>query len=289
MLNWVKLSDNLPEEFKPVFLIKNETDRLGDADIGHLMISDDGLQQGFLVDNDTKVLKLHARHSWLYLEEKTFFVPDLPDIQLEPTVLDFLNRLRFFDEKLRRLSFWMIKSSQGPYALDYYISGIVSRALSLIYGFETLIVSRNYVSAAHLVRPHLDNFLRLNAAWLSDKPHEFATKVWKGEQVGNLRDREGNLMKDWYLKKKASELYPWMKNVYDETSGFVHFSNKHIYNATSLSEQAETLQTFLGKTDNNVLNKNKLEAIMCMTETCNALCSSIYGWITTKRLKNIET
>jgi hypothetical protein len=153
----------------------------------------------------------------------------------------------------------MIKSGNGLYAIDFYISGIISRSLSLIYGFETLILSRNFVAAAHLVRPHLDNFLRLNAVWLTKDPHDFAFKVWKGEQVGNLKDRDGNLMKDWYLKDKATEHYPWMKNVYDETSGFVHFSNKHIKNATSLVKREDEgiLQTFLGKTDNNVSNEHR--------------------------------
>lgn len=287
MLKWIKTADVLPEEFKPVFLTKNEDDGVSMADIGYLLTSDNGKEKGFLVDNNTKVVKLHARSFWMYLEEKTFFVPDVEDKDLGQTVLDFLERLRFFDEKFRRLSFWMIKSGHGLYHLDFYVSGIISRSLSLIYGFETLILSKNYVSAAHLVRPHLDNFMRLNASWLVENPHEFASKVWAGEQVRKLRDREGKLMVDAYLKQKATELYPWMKDVYEETSGFVHFSNKHINNAISVDE--EMLTTFLGKIDNNVSNKVKLEATMCMIETCNAIADLIFGWIDTKRRETMSS
>jgi hypothetical protein len=285
MLNWINIAEKLPEEDKPIFLIKNESDNINIADVGYLLTSDDGKEKGFFVDNNMKVLKLHARTSWMYVEEKTFFVPDKPDKELEPTVLEFLSKLRFFDEKFRRLSYWMIKSGEGIYPLDFYVSGIVSRSLSLIYGFETLIISHNYIAAAHLVRPHLDNFMRLNAAWLTENPHEFANKVWKGEQVRKLKDRNGKLMSDRYLKDKATERYPWMESVYNETSGFIHFSNKHIKNAMSLTNEEDVIETFLGKTDNNVSNKSKLEAIMCMVETCNAIADSMFGWITTKRIK----
>ncbi|RZK04110.1 MAG: hypothetical protein EOO43_22815 [Flavobacterium sp.] len=126
----------------------------------------------------------------------------------------------------------------------------------------------------------------MNAAWLAENPHEFATEVWKGVQINKLKDKDGKFMKDYYLKEKATERYPWMKDVYDETSGFVHFSNKHIMSATTVSKSKDNvMETFLSKTDNGVSNKNKLEAIMCMTETCNAIADSIFGWIDTKRIK----
>lgn len=287
MINWVPIADRLPEEYKPVFLIKFNNHSISEADIGYLLTSDDGKEQGFFVDNDEKVLKLHARHSWSYINENNLGMPDLLDDQLEPFVHLFLERLRLFDEKFRRMASWMIRSGNGSYALDYYISGILNRSLSLIYGFETLIVSRNFIAAAHLVRPHLDNYLRLNAAWLSKKPHDFAYKVWMGEQVGNIKDRDGNLMRDKYLKEKATERYPWMKNVYDETSGFVHFSAKHIRNATSFVKRQDEyfLQTFIGKTDNDVSNEHKIEAIIGMIETCNAIADAVFGWIDTKRIK----
>ncbi|RQO75257.1 hypothetical protein DBR43_07815 [Pedobacter sp. KBW06] len=283
MLHWVKITEQLPEEQKPVFLIKEESQNIKHADIGCLVTSDDGKLQGFHIDNDTKVVKLEARFAWMYLEEKSFFVPDLPDAELEPTVLDFLERLAFFDKKLTRLSAWMVQSGQGLYHLDFYITGIVSRSLSLINGFETLVKSRNYLSALHLVRPHLDNFMRLHAAWLCNDPHDFAFRVWKGEQVQKIRDKDNKPLKDWYLKEKVSELYPWIANVYNETSGFIHFSNKHIAGAVNTKD--ENLTAYISKNDNNIPNKDKLETIMCMIEITNCIANHIFGWIDTKRIK----
>jgi hypothetical protein len=283
MLEWVKISDRLPEEGKPVFLVKEDLQAIKYADIGRLLTSDDGKLQGFYVDNDSKIVKLEARFAWMYLEEKIFFVPKRPDSELEPTVLDFLKRLELFDEKLTRLTAWMVKSGKGLYHLDFYITGIVSRSLSLIHGFDTLLKSRNYLSALHIVRPHLDNFMRLHAAWLCSDPHDFAFRVWKGEKVQDIKDNDGNHLKDWYLKKKVSELHPWIENVYNETSGFIHFSNKHI--AGAVNTEGENLSAYVSKKDNNVLNKDKLETIMCMIEITNCIADHIFGWIETKRIK----
>jgi hypothetical protein len=283
MLKWVKISEHLPDEYKPVFLIKEETHSLKEADIGYLVTSDDGNLQGFHIDNNIKVVKLESRLAWMYLEEKTFFVPNLPDEELEPTVLDFLQRLALFDEKLTRLSAWMVQAGQGLYHLDFYITGIVSRSLSLIHGFEILVKSRNYLAALHLVRPHLDNFMRLHAAWLCSDPHDFAFRVWKGEQVDKIKDKDNKPLKDWYLKQKVSELHPWIENVYKETSGFIHFSNKHI--AGTLNTQGESITAYISKNDNAVANKDKLETIMCMVEITNCIADHIFGWIDTKRIK----
>lgn len=180
----------------------------------------------------------------------------------------------------------MIKSGKGLYALDYYILGILNRSSSLIFGFETLIKSSNFVSAAHLIRPHLDNYLRLLAAWLVEEPHVFAKNVWAGASIRNIKDRSGKKMTDAYLKEKASEEVHWIENVYNETSGFVHFSNKHILNATTLSSETEnTFRTFIGKTDNQVSYHSKLESVIVMIEISNAILNRIYGWIETKRIK----
>lgn len=283
MLKWELITDSLPEETKPIFLIKDLAQGIQNADVGYMLTSDDGNLQGFFIDNDTKVVKIESRLAWMYLEEKRFFVPDLPDDQLEPTVLDFLERLAFFDKKLQRLTAWMVKSGNGLYHLDFYISGIVNRALSLISGFDILLRNKNYLSALHLVRPHLDNYMRLHAAWLCNDPHDFANRVWKGERVDSIRDRDGKYLKDAYLKQKVSEDHPWIENVYNESSGFIHFSNKHI--AGAVSTKGDYVTTSISKVDNEVPNKDKLETIMCMVEITNCIANNIFGWICTKRIK----
>lgn len=283
MLKWELITDSLPEETKPIFLINDLAQGIQNADVGYMLTSDDGKLQGFFVDNNTKVVKIESRVAWMYLEEKRFYVPNLSDEKLEPTVADFLERLAFFDKKLQRLVAWMIKSGNGLYHLDFYISGIVNRALSLISGFEILIQNKNYLSALHLVRPHLDNYMRLHAAWLCSDPHDFANRVWNGERVDSIKGRDGKYLKDGYLKQKVSEDHPWIENVYNESSGFIHFSNKHI--AGAVHTKGDHITASISKADNEVPNKDKLETIMCMVEITNCIANNIFGWICTKRIK----
>ncbi|MES3017493.1 MAG: hypothetical protein V4721_06935 [Bacteroidota bacterium] len=277
----------MPDEKEPVILSKTETEDLDSADIGCLVINAENSNGWFIDGNGDNyvVIAIESRNFWIPLFHKGFFVPEKSDEELAQSVIFHLEKLALYEKKFIRLSYAMIKSGKGLYGLDYYISGIVSRVLSLLYGFDMLIKASNYVAAAHLVRPHLDNYLRLYAAWLSDKPHEFATAVWAGKPVNQLKDSNGVLMTDSHLKRKAVENHPWIKDVYDETSGFIHFSNKHIAIATSLSSSKErTLGTHLSKTDHKVSNHNRLEAIFCMIEISNSIAELIFGYVYTKRM-----
>ncbi len=92
-------------------------------------------------------------------------------------------------------------------------------------------------------------------------------------------------MRDDYLIAKAKEDYPWMEEVYKETSGFIHFSNKHIYNATKKNAGApQTLNTYIGKYDHDVNLQSKIEAYACMIEISNCILNLIFGWVDTKRI-----
>lgn len=160
---------------------------------------------------------------------------------------------------------------------------VINRSLSLISGFTTLIRSKNYIGAAHLARPHLDNYLRFFAAWLVKDPHDFAMKIMQGKRIDQLTDQKEKLLKDFYLVEIASEEFPWMKNVYKETSGFVHLSKKHIFTSTKLTNKTErTLEFRVGKEDRCVQDESKIEAIECMIEITNCVISLLEGWIWTK-------
>jgi len=287
LIDWHCIEDGLPVSAEHhVLLCKEPTDELLKIDFGVLLTNEEG-KQGWFIGNDVKVVTVPSRRYWAYVEEIDLSVPDYGDEDFPDSLVDsFFKKLQLFEKKFQIIAARMIYAGKGLYPLDYFISGILNRSSSLIYGFETLVRSSNYIAAAHLVRPHLDNYLRLSAAWMVNKPHDFATAVWKGQEIRKIKDSEGNLMTDNYLKRKAVEEYPWMKDVYEETCGFIHFSGKHIRNATSLSKEEEhSLVTYIGKMDNNVSNKSRLEAIICMIEISNCITKLIAGWIETKRIK----
>jgi hypothetical protein len=142
------------------------------------------------------------------------------------------------------------------------------------------------MAASHLVRPYLDNFLRLFAAHLVKNPHEFAHEVMKGKKVEEFFDKENQkqALKDWYLREKASESYPWINKVYKTTSGYIHFSAKHIYNPIVNVDLANsTIGTYLTKYDSEtVTDLNRIEAVLVMIEISNCILEYAYGWARTK-------
>ena len=177
-----------------------------------------------------------------------------------------------------------MEPGQDLFPLDMLAVGVINRSLSLLTGFATLIRNDNYIAAVHLARPHLDNFLRFYASWLVDKPHDFAMNVMKGHQIDKLKDRNGKHLRDSYLVEVASKEYPWIYNVYKETSGFVHFSKKHVFTSTVLKNKEErTVEFRIGKEDKYVPEESKLEAIECMIEITNCIIKLLEGWIWTKR------
>ncbi|MDR2283807.1 MAG: hypothetical protein LBE37_11385 [Sphingobacterium sp.] len=286
MIEWNFIDNLLPTFDTPVFLSKSPQEDYNNCRVGRLILDDNKENLGWFVGNDIHVISLSSMPYWAHvLDNDSTILMYSDDKSFSSTIKQSLTRLANFEHRIIQIAKAMISSGAGMYPLDYLISGILNRSLSLLYGFHTLVESNNYLAAAHLIRPHLDNFLRLYASYLVDSPHEFGMEIWKGSAIHKLKDRHGQFMKDFYLKSKASEEYPWMKNVYEETSGFIHFSNKHISNATRLSDDKGSLNTFVGKTDYDVSDNSKLEGILCMIEITNCILLQVYGWIETKRIE----
>lgn len=170
------------------------------------------------------------------------------------------------------------------YQLDLLATAVMDRGLSVIFGFTSQIRANNFTCAAPLLRLHLDNVLRFYAAYISEDSHEFTMKVFKGEHVRNLKDREGKKMTDRYLVKKMSNEYPWMLKVYENTSGYVHLSNKHIFNSSKIDDLKEGIISFsISEQDRWLTDEAKIEAIECMIEISKILYSYLAGWNYTKR------
>ncbi|MEP1151683.1 MAG: hypothetical protein ABJH08_08155 [Balneola sp.] len=192
-----------------------------------------------------------------------------------------LNKLEKQEKVILELGKKMLNGEQFP--LDLLASAVLDRSLSLIFGFTSLVRDKNFLAAVHLVRCHLDNLLRFSAAWIVENPHDFANEVISGTRIEKLKDKDGKYLKDWYLRNKLSEEYTWVKNIYTETSGFIHLSNKHIFSSSRLKKGSKNLlEISISKTDNNVSDNSRLEAILGMDEITKTICRYVEGWIWTK-------
>jgi hypothetical protein len=174
--------------------------------------------------------------------------------------------------------------SGAHYTMDFLVVAVLNRSMALTRGFCDLIESRNFLAAAPLVRLQLDSCLRFMAAMSASNPNEVADKVLAGTPISNLKDRAGNRMHDRYLKEKLAEKYPWVLDVYKHTSGFVHLSEKHIFNALHITDRKErTVLLKVGEEDAFVPQWAYLQAIRTFKEITEILLGLVMAWGHIKR------
>lgn len=123
----------------------------------------------------------------------------------------------------------------GPICYQhFYLFGIARRALALSAAFRKMIDDRNSLVASSIVRMQLDTVLRLYALFWVENPEEFAVKVFNGAQINKLKAKDGQLLTDKYLKDRLVARNEWMPAVYAETSGYIHFSYRHMKAAVKM-------------------------------------------------------
>lgn len=176
----------------------------------------------------------------------------------------------------------MMNANDGNlFPLDIVASGVMKRSLNLISGFCLLIENHNLLCAAPLLRLQIDNVLRFSAAWLVENPHDFANKIMDGVPVKDLKDINNKKLTDTYLKKVLGKKHPWLQRVYEETSGFVHLSDKHIFTTIKPTSIDMTCNIEI-KLDDDIPDEYLIEAIEAFIATTNILFEYIEGWIFTK-------
>ena len=83
----------------------------------------------------------------------------------------------------------------------------------------------------------IDTAMRVNALLLVEEREAFCRSVlFDGKRFDTLKDSAGEKLKDRYLRKKLAEKYPWVSQVYEQASDFVHLSGRHFYSAVSSTD-----------------------------------------------------
>lgn len=121
---------------------------------------------------------------------------------------------------------------------DLYGIAIGRRGVALSCGFRAMVEQGNDQCALPIVRMQLDTVLRLYAGFFVTDHQAFCRAVRTGSQVNRLKSDTNELMTDKYLVKRVATRNPWITDVYDYTSGYIHFSERHISEAFRVSGRA---------------------------------------------------
>lgn len=169
------------------------------------------------------------------------------------------------------------------YAFDLLAYAVLNRSMSLTSGFTMLMRADNFVAATTLVRPQLDNFLRFAAGWLVADPHEFATEILRGTPVRDQKTGDGHRMTDRFLVGYFKAEHPWIERVYEETSGFIHLSDKHMLMNVQSTDASERSATFvISDKHTHVPPAARAEAIMGFAEITKLVLHRAFSWRRTK-------
>jgi hypothetical protein len=197
---------------------------------------------------------------------------------------EFVNELRGAARQQHdTLGAELLHVSETIYYPDMYIIAGLNRSLSLMRGFADLVASRNYISAAPLVRLQLDNALRAAAMAMVPNPHEFAQQVLCGKKVRQMRDRAGEKLSDAYLCKCLSQQWPWIAKVYEHASGYVHLSDQHIL-TTFKRPDGKPVDHFRISEDNGGIPENAYHrAAQAFGRATAVFLDYVAAWIREKR------
>lgn len=168
------------------------------------------------------------------------------------------------------------------YPFDLLAYAALNRSLALLNGFIDLMKSPNFIAAAPLLRLQLDNCLRFYAGYLVTDPHAFAIQVLSGKAINKQKSSDGKALSDHYLCTILSVEYPWVLDVYKNTSGYIHLSEKHIFHSVRSSNDGKGLNISIGETDRFVPTDLYLEVIEAFKKTTEILLKYVYSWAYTK-------
>jgi hypothetical protein len=178
----------------------------------------------------------------------------------------------------------MVNADNGNlYQLDFLSLAASKRSSGNIKGFKLLIDSKNMAAARSLLRVQIDTFLRFSAISLVDNADGFAKKILTGSRINQLKDKDGNKMSDAYLVKKLSKDYDWLKVVYDDLCGYIHFSNKHFFDSLqSFDDKNLSVGVSFGGEDDKYPERAWVEIIDCFTISLNILFLYFDAYIESK-------
>ena len=112
---------------------------------------------------------------------------------------------------------------------DLFFCASLDRCLHLMDGFVVMLRERNLTCAGALLRLQMDNCMRTYAAFIAKDKNAVTDCLIDGTPIKHLVDADGKKMTDYYLKTELTKFEPTFSQVYDQSSGYIHLSEKAFY------------------------------------------------------------
>lgn len=204
---------------------------------------------------------------------------------------DRLRLIERHENKIVEACGLMLKAGNSNlYSPDLFFVGVINRFVMLSKGIRMHIEQRNFVCAAPLVRCLLDSLLRLYAVSLVDDKDSLLLQIIEGgRSINRTKDRDGEFMNDKYLVRKLAGLTqkPELVALYNDTSGFVHFSEKHLFASAKLSSEDNRFRFSIGGREDSFFPDSAYEEVTTAAhDMFEILFVFLVSWINEKDPNN---
>lgn len=196
-----------------------------------------------------------------------------------------LQRMDGCQDHLREVGMRVLRAGSPLYLFDFIVIGAIKRSLGLASGTSSMIRAKNMLCARALLRMHLDTVTRFLAYTYVKNRELVARAVTGGAQLKTFKSSNGKSLTDAYLVDRLSQSHPWVRRVYEFTSGYVHFSERHFFDTvhTLGSDEERTMQLEISDTDDKFPEWSWAEVAECFNKLTEILVSALASYATHKQ------
>lgn len=171
------------------------------------------------------------------------------------------------------------------FSTDLVALGVARRTYALVDGFVTLVRQKNPLCCGALLRLQLDTAMRFYACWLVEKPEEVALALL-ADNLDKIKSRDGKRLADCYLHRELSKQYgDWVSRVYRSTSGFVHFTGRAMFDASTDHDAATGRESASLQGPGRIWTEPEMvEMVSAFVESVGITVNLLYSWSYTKSL-----
>ena len=160
------------------------------------------------------------------------------------------------------------------FSLDFVIAGAVKRTLSLGYGLQSMVESKNLICSRAIVRMQIDTVSRILGYTYVEDPQKVAKNVIGGRPLNKHKSRENKRLTDGYLIERMTHQYPWVRKVYQSTSGDIHFSEKQFFASVSSMDdegKGRRIKLEISQFDHKYPESSWIEVVACFYHVTSIL------------------
>lgn len=183
----------------------------------------------------------------------------------------YVEKLADCKEALTSLYIESVDKSNTHFLYNIFLSCILDRALSVNKGYRALTESNNYFCAVAMLRMQIENCTRLYGMTLVDDACKYITSWMSGDKVSKFQDvQTRKSLSDSYVASRLDKQYKNIAAMYKEACGFVHFSERQLYDTAKVKPGTRTVNLKVSEED--LLKEEERHNIdKCMLKVNNIL------------------